>query len=194
MQVSGRGQAPLHFKEETIALCHPERSAGSRSGERSCAALRMTKLKRLRLTRTSSYLKWQLLGLPFLWTKSLPAALLRIVHLSATTILKGHFSFQLVPRLACLFDRPLVLNGRDVAWLTIERDGTQHTAHDLAAACLGQRTHIIDLADHHHRTQFTAHRAQQFLLQVLRGLIPLPEHDKRRNHFAAQFIGTTNHA
>jgi len=70
MQVSGRGkptgrgQAPIHFKEETISLCHPERSAGSRAGRRSCAALRMTLLplrmtilNRLRLTRTSSSLK-----------------------------------------------------------------------------------------------------------------------------------------
>src|SRR5258708_8986754 len=55
--------APLQFKEERISLCHPERSAGSLSGERSCAALRMTLLAlrmtllhRLRLTRTSSSL------------------------------------------------------------------------------------------------------------------------------------------
>jgi len=36
------------------SLCHPERSAGSLSSERSCAALRMTLLHRLRLTRNSS--------------------------------------------------------------------------------------------------------------------------------------------
>src|SRR5712692_4658638 len=53
----GRGQAPIHFKEETISLCHPERSEGSLSGERSFAALRMTLLHRLRLTRKTSYLK-----------------------------------------------------------------------------------------------------------------------------------------
>src|SRR5436309_14900406 len=47
----------IHFKEETISLCHPERSEGSLSGERSFAALRMTLLKRLRLTRKTSSLK-----------------------------------------------------------------------------------------------------------------------------------------
>ena len=47
----------LHFKEETISLCHPERSEGSRSGERSFAALRMTILKRLPLTRKTSSLQ-----------------------------------------------------------------------------------------------------------------------------------------
>src|SRR5437868_11952790 len=47
----------IHFKEETIWLCHPERSEGSLSGERSFAALRMTLLKRLRLTRKTSSLK-----------------------------------------------------------------------------------------------------------------------------------------
>src|SRR5215469_6526238 len=107
--------------------------------------------------------------------------------------LQCHFSFQLVPRLARLLDRTFVLNGGDITWLTIERDCAQHTAHDLAAACLGQRAHKIELADDHDRTQFTAHRAQQFFVQVLRGLMPLPEHDKCRNHFAAQFIGTANH-
>src|SRR6266480_4996926 len=38
-------------------LCHPERSEGSLSGERSFAALRMTLLNRLRLTCKASYLK-----------------------------------------------------------------------------------------------------------------------------------------
>src|SRR5438552_7062704 len=80
--------------------------------------------------------------------------LLRIV----TTILQYHFRFQLVPRLTRIFDRTFVLNGRDVAWLAIERDCAQHTAHNLAAACLGQGAHIIDLADDHHGTQFTAYR------------------------------------
>src|SRR6266516_1538833 len=47
---------PLHFKYETISLCHPERSEGSLSGERSFAALRMTLLHRLRLTRNTSSL------------------------------------------------------------------------------------------------------------------------------------------
>src|SRR6266487_3642621 len=49
---------PIHFKEESISLCHPERSEGSLSGERSFAALRMTLLPRLRLTRRTSSLKW----------------------------------------------------------------------------------------------------------------------------------------
>src|SRR5260370_40140588 len=55
---------PLHFKEESISLCHPERSEGSLAGQRSFAALRMTLLplrmtllNRLRLTRNSSYVK-----------------------------------------------------------------------------------------------------------------------------------------
>ena len=47
-----------HFKEETISLCHPEHSEGSPSSERSFAALRMTLLHRLRLTRNTSSLKW----------------------------------------------------------------------------------------------------------------------------------------
>src|SRR5258708_20866968 len=51
------GCGPIHFKEETISLCHPERSEGSLVGQRSFATLRMTRLHRLRLTRTSSYLK-----------------------------------------------------------------------------------------------------------------------------------------
>src|SRR5438105_13481814 len=51
-------QVPIHFKEETISLCHPERSEGSLSGERSFAPLRMTLLKWLRLTRKTSSLKW----------------------------------------------------------------------------------------------------------------------------------------
>src|SRR6266849_807026 len=55
--IPGRGQAPIHFKEETISLCHPERSEGSLTGQRSFAALRMTLLNRLRLTRNTSYLK-----------------------------------------------------------------------------------------------------------------------------------------
>ena len=33
---------PIHFKEESISLCHPERSEGSLAGQRSFAALRMT--------------------------------------------------------------------------------------------------------------------------------------------------------
>ena len=49
---AGPGQAPIHFKEETLSLCHPERSEGSLAGPRSFAALRMTLLKRLGLTRT----------------------------------------------------------------------------------------------------------------------------------------------
>src|SRR5947209_3806533 len=44
-------------EEESIWLCHPERSEGSLSGERSFAALRMTILNRLRLTRKTSSLK-----------------------------------------------------------------------------------------------------------------------------------------
>src|SRR5881296_3178878 len=55
--VAWLGQAPIHFQEETISLCHPERSEGSLAGQRSFAALRMTLLYRLRLTRTTSYLK-----------------------------------------------------------------------------------------------------------------------------------------
>jgi hypothetical protein len=55
---------PIHFKEESIALCHPEQSEGSLAGHRSFAeftlseahGLRMTRLNRLRLTRNSSYL------------------------------------------------------------------------------------------------------------------------------------------
>src|SRR2546426_5761371 len=50
-------QGPIHFKEETVSLCHPERSEGSLAGQRSFAALRMTILKRLRLTRKTSSLK-----------------------------------------------------------------------------------------------------------------------------------------
>src|SRR2546428_13978417 len=52
-----RPQGTIHFKEETVSLCHPERSEGSLFGERSFAALRMTILHRLRLTRKTSYLK-----------------------------------------------------------------------------------------------------------------------------------------
>src|SRR5207249_1538835 len=44
-------------KEETIWLCHPERSEGSLFSERSFAPLRMTLLNRLRLTRKTSYVK-----------------------------------------------------------------------------------------------------------------------------------------
>src|SRR5260370_26602748 len=51
------GQAPPHFKEESISLCHPERTAGPLAGQGSCAALSTTLLTRFRLTRTSSYLK-----------------------------------------------------------------------------------------------------------------------------------------
>ena len=40
-----------------ISLCHPERSEGSLAGQRSFAALRMTILHRLRLTRKTSDLK-----------------------------------------------------------------------------------------------------------------------------------------
>src|SRR5438067_1942389 len=54
----GQAQNPIHFKEETISLCHPERSEGSLAGQKSFAPLRMTILKRLRLTRNTSYLKW----------------------------------------------------------------------------------------------------------------------------------------
>src|SRR5438105_9800973 len=57
-QRSSPDPRPIHFKEETISLCHPERSEGSLSGERSFAPLRMTILNRLRLTRKTSYLKW----------------------------------------------------------------------------------------------------------------------------------------
>src|SRR6266487_4026041 len=60
-----QAQSPIHFKYETISLCHPERSEGSLAGQRSFAeftlsganVLRMTLLYRLRLTRTTSYLK-----------------------------------------------------------------------------------------------------------------------------------------
>ncbi len=53
-----RPRGSIHFKYKTISLCHPERSEGSLSGERSFAALRMTLLNRLRLTHKTSYLKW----------------------------------------------------------------------------------------------------------------------------------------
>src|SRR3989440_6752311 len=59
-------QGSIHFKEETISLCHPERSEGSLSGKRSFAPLRMTLLNRLRLTRNTSYLKGIGLWGPFL--------------------------------------------------------------------------------------------------------------------------------
>src|SRR6266568_4175102 len=55
--LDGRPQGPIHFKEETIWLCHPERSEGSLFGERSFAPLRMTILNRFRLTRKTSSLK-----------------------------------------------------------------------------------------------------------------------------------------
>ena len=54
----GERLRPIHFKEESISLCHPERSEGSPSGQRSFAALRMTNLPGLRLTRKTSSLKW----------------------------------------------------------------------------------------------------------------------------------------
>src|SRR6266699_1268915 len=54
---ASEGLGPIHFKEETIWLCHPERSEGSLSGERSFAPLRMTILNRLRLARKTSSLK-----------------------------------------------------------------------------------------------------------------------------------------
>ena len=40
----------IHFKEESIRLCHPECSEGSLAGQRSFAALRMTIVKRHRFT------------------------------------------------------------------------------------------------------------------------------------------------
>src|SRR5438445_13783140 len=48
----------IHFKEESISLCHPERRGGSLSGERSFAALRMTVLTRLRAIARSSCCQW----------------------------------------------------------------------------------------------------------------------------------------
>src|SRR2546421_8675699 len=45
-------------KKRASRFCHPERSEGSLSGQRSFAALRMTILPRLRLTRKTSSLKW----------------------------------------------------------------------------------------------------------------------------------------
>ncbi len=62
---------PRHFKDETISLCHPfasreaqalSASFGSLCGQRSFAALRMTLLHRLHLTRNTSYLKCIELG------------------------------------------------------------------------------------------------------------------------------------
>src|SRR5437763_5144786 len=52
---TGDHQGQIHFKDETISLCHPERSEGSLAGQRSFATLRMTLLHRLRLTRKTSY-------------------------------------------------------------------------------------------------------------------------------------------
>src|SRR2546425_7710911 len=109
-------------------------------------------------------------------------------------ILYCYFTFELVPGFPRLFDRTFVLNGRDVTRVAIECDGAQHAAHNLAAARLGQRADNFDLANDRYGTQFTAHRIEQFFAQFLRGLIPLLEHDKSRNHFAAQFIGTSSHA
>src|SRR5438270_367494 len=88
----------------------------------------------------------------------------------------GKPATQLVPRLPRLFDRTLVLDSRHVAWLELERDCTQHAAHDLATACLGQVTHEVDLPDDHHGTQFVAYSGVQLLHQFLRGLISLSEH------------------
>src|SRR5690349_21026620 len=54
------GAGPLramHFKYETIVLCHPERSEGSPPDKRSFASLRMTLWHWLRLTRTTCSLK-----------------------------------------------------------------------------------------------------------------------------------------
>src|SRR2546421_9145711 len=76
----GRPQGTIHFNEETISLCHPERSEGSLSGERSFAPLRMTLLHRLRLTRKTSSLKWiDRKGSPLLWTNGLGGLIRRIV-------------------------------------------------------------------------------------------------------------------
>ncbi len=50
------------------------------------------------------------------------------------TSITFHLRLHLRPRLPGLLDRPLILDGGDVAGIAIEDHGLQHPAHDLAAA------------------------------------------------------------
>ena len=99
-------------------------------------------------------------------------------------------SASLAPHLAPgppgLVDRSLVLDGRDVARIAVEDDRLEDAAHDLAAARLGQHVDEVQLADDRHRPQLAPYRVEQLLAQLLRRLMPLPEHDERGDDLAAQ--------
>src|SRR5208283_1685415 len=84
--------------------------------------------------------------------------------------------------------------GRDVARVLLLRHSFQYAPHDLAAARLGQHVHEVQFADDSHRPEFAAHLIEQLLLQLLRGNEALLEHHERRDHFAAQLVGTANDA
>ncbi len=129
---------PIHFKEETVSLCHSERSEESLSGERFFAALRMTILHQLRLTRKTSYLKC--IG-PCGY---LPPAM--ICNYSGLLVACGD-SLMLVVSVGCA-----------------AAGGTAHTHHQTPANCRSVPIYLVECRFIQHVT--VAHRFIEWTPQV----------------------------
>src|SRR5688500_5095762 len=97
-------------------------------------------------------------------------------------------TFESAPGLTRLFDRALVLDRRDVARILVEDDGPEHTAHDLAAARLGQHGDEIQLADDRHGAQFAPHRVENLAPQRLRRRVAVLQQHERGDYLATRLV------
>src|SRR5207245_3470709 len=82
----------------------------------------------------------------------------------------------------------LVLYGRDVARVFVERDGLQDAAHDLAAAGLGEHADEVQIPDDRNRPELPPHRLQQLSPQVVRRFGTLSQDHEGRDHLHAYWI------
>jgi hypothetical protein len=79
-------------------------------------------------------------------------------------------------------DARCMLQRRDIALGQPQFARLEQTAHDLAAAGLGQALLKIDFLGRNHRAQPFARMRHDVLLQRIAGFIPGPERDKSLDH------------
>src|SRR5437016_6332980 len=101
---------------------------------------------------------------------------------------------QLLPGFARLFDRALVLDGRDVARVFAEDHRLQDAPHDLPAPRLRQHVDEVQLADDRERPELLPHGREQLGLQRVGRRVALPQHDERRDDLAAKLVGPSGYA
>src|SRR5438552_9447399 len=97
---------------------------------------------------------------------------------------------HLLPRLARLFDRALVLDRRDVAGILLQDHRLQDPPHDLAAARLGQHVHEVELAYHRQRSELVAHRRDELPAELFLRPPPLLQYNERADDLPPHGAGT----